>query len=133
MRLLDLDTIRQNLFENKNDTSLIFGKTTMGSGGSLPIEPVEYDWEVKDASLNKTFFFSKAKNTKLFFEKMYIRMERMNHHCKFTVDEYTVTVKLQTKMVTDITGQDKELQIYLDEIYYDIEGLEMEIESINRI
>jgi len=130
MKLMDLETIKQNLFENKNDMSIIFGSSTVGAGSSLPIEPVEYDWEVKNNSLNKTFYFLKAKSTLEFVQKMYIRMEKMQHHCLFSVNDKEVFVSLQTKIVNDITGQDKSLQTFLDELYYDIEGLEVSIDYI---
>ena len=130
MKLMDLETIKQNLFENKNDMSIIFGGSTVGAGSSLPIEPVEYDWEVKNNSLNKTFYFLKAKSTLEFVQKMYIKMEKMQHHCSFNVNDKEVSVSLQTKIVNDITGQDKSLQSFLDELYYDIEGLEVSINYI---
>ena len=130
MKLMDLETIKQNLFENKNDMSIIFGDSTVGAGSSLPIEPVEYDWEVKNNSLNKTFYFLKAKSTLEFVQKMYIKMEKMQHHCSFSVNDKEVSVSLQTKIVNDITGQDKSLQTFLDELYYDIEGLEVSINYI---
>ena len=130
MKLMDLETIKQNLFENKNDMSIIFGGSTVGAGSSLPIEPVEYDWKVKNNSLNKTFYFLKAKSTLEFVQKMYIKMEKMQHHCSFSVNDKEVSVSLQTKIVNDITGQDKSLQTFLDELYYDIEGLEVSINYI---
>lgn len=130
MKLMDLETIKQNLFENKNDASIIFGKSTIGLGGSLPIEPVEYDWEVRNNSLNKTFYFLSARRTIEFIQKMYSKMERMQHHCSFNVNDKEVSVSLKTKVVNDITGQDKELQKFLDELYYDIEGLDVSIDYI---
>ena len=61
---------------------------------------------------------------------MYVEMEKMQHHCKFSVNEKEVIVSLQTKVVNDITGQDKILQKFLDELYYDIEGLDISIDYI---
>jgi pterin-4a-carbinolamine dehydratase len=131
MKLMELEVIKRNLFENKNDTSIIFGKnTTIGAGSELPIEAVEYDWEVKNNSLNKTFYFLNARRTIEFVQKMYVKMERMQHHCVFSVNDCEVTVSLQTKVVNDITGQDKLLQKFLDELYYDIEGLDISIDYI---
>ena len=60
MKLMDLQTIRSNLVENKNKKDMfnnIFQKTI---AEDVPIKPVEIDWEYRNNSLNKTFYFSKV-------------------------------------------------------------------------
>lgn len=120
MKLMDISTIRSNLNENKNTKITdLFG---MKLNETMPIKPVETDWKNTGRAIEKTFYFSKAKNMKLFVEKLIIKMEKMYHHCEFSVYEYDVRVNLSTKNVNNITQQDTDLAKYLDEIYIDIEG-----------
>ena len=70
---------------------------------------------------------------KLFVEKLIVKMEKMYHHCKFAVCEYEVEICLTTKHLNDVSKQDAILSKYLDEIYFDIESLEVEISSIERM
>ena len=122
MKLMDLQTIRQNLVESKNNKNVFSSGKTLGFKKDLPIEPKSSDWISKDSCLCKTFYFSNAKNTKHFFEKMYIIMERFFHHSKFSVEEYSVEVALTTKILNDISSQDIEISKMLDDIYFDIES-----------
>ncbi len=120
MRLMDLKTIRSNLKENVNNKD-IFSSNRSLLPSSLPIEPVEIDWCYDNNSLNKTFYFEKPQNMKLFVEKLIIEMEKMYHHCRFSVYGYEVSVCLTTQSLNDVSGQDKALSKYLDEIHFDIE------------
>jgi pterin-4a-carbinolamine dehydratase len=133
MKLMDLSTIRSNLVENKNNTSFFTQGFKSTIHGELPIKPVKTDWESIDGCLCKTFYFDKVQNMKLFVEKLIIKMEKMFHHCRFSVFEYEVEVVLTTKILGDISQQDKDLSIYLDEIYFDIESLPIEITGYERL
>ena len=122
MRLMDLETIRANLVENRNNGDFFKREITKTVPDSLPIKAVEIDWQYENKSLNKTFYFSKPQNMKLFVEKLIVKMEKMYHHCRFSVFEYEVSVSLTTQQLNDISRQDKDLSRYLDEIYFDIES-----------
>tara|TARA_B100000035_G_C21017074_1_gene562429 strand:- start:1643 stop:2044 length:402 start_codon:yes stop_codon:yes gene_type:complete len=130
MRLMDLQTIRSNLVENKNNTNMFNSNVQKTIPDSLPIKPVEIDWIYHNNSLNKTFYFSKPQTMKLFVEKLIIKMEKMYHHCFFSVYEYEVNISLTTKHLSDVSRQDTILSQYLDEIYFDIEGAEITIDNI---
>ena len=130
MKLMDLSTIRSNLVENKNDLSMIGREFKNTIPDTLPIKPVEIDWKNIDGCLKKTFYFSKPQTMKLFVEKLIIKMEKMFHHCLFSVYEYDVSVCLTTKHLGDVSRQDLDLSRYLDEIYFDIEGASIEITKI---
>lgn len=131
MKLMDLSTIRSNLVENKNNMNVFMVKGNNTIPNELPIKPVEIDWEYYDGSLNKTFYFSKPQTMKLFVEKLIIKMEKMYHHCRFSVYEYDVNICLTTKHLGDVSSQDKILSKYLDEIYFDIEGADITITNIS--
>lgn len=133
MKLMDLSTIRSNLVENRNNTNIFNNDIQKTIPDSLPIKPVEIDWEYKNSSLNKTFYFSKPQTMKLFVEKLIIKMEKMYHHCFFSVYEYEVKTCLTTKHLNDVSTQDKILSQYLDEIYFEIEGADIEISSISGV
>ena len=122
MRLMDLSTIRSNLAENKNNTSIFTDQSTNTLPSELPIEPIVADWENINNSLEKTFYFSKVQNMKLFVEKLIIEMEKMYHHCRFSVYEYEVHISLTTKTLNDVSRQDINLSRYLNEVYFDIES-----------
>jgi pterin-4a-carbinolamine dehydratase len=130
---MDLSTIRSNLVENKNDMSVLANGFKSTIPESLPIKAVETDWQNIDGCLKKTFYFSKPQTMKNFVEKLIVKMERMYHHCLFSVYEYEVKVCLTTKHLGDVSKQDIDLSRYLDEIYFDIEGSDIEISSITRI
>lgn len=130
MRLMDLQTIRSNLVENKNNTNIFNSDIQKTVPETLPIKPVEVDWEYLNGSLNKTFYFSKPQTMKLFVEKLIIKMEKMYHHCFFSVYEYDVKICLTTKHLGDVSRQDTILSKYLDEIYFDIEGADITITDI---
>ena len=122
MKLMDLSTIRSNLVENKNNTSIFMTQSTNTLPSELPIEPLVIDWENVNNCLEKTFYFSKVQNMKLFVEKLIIKMEKMYHHCRFSVYEYEVHISLTTKTLNGISKQDINLSKYLNEVYFDIES-----------
>jgi len=130
MRLMDLSVIRSNLVESKNNLDFlgILNKTKLD--GNLPITAREVDWVNENGKLEKTFYFSKPQTMKNFVEKLIVKMEKMYHHCRFSVYEYEVSVSLTTKNVNDITQQDVDLSRYLDYIYFDIEGTDITIDRI---
>ena len=130
MRLMDLSVIRSNLVENKNNLDFLGISKKTKLDGNLPISAREVDWSSDNGKLEKTFYFSKPQTMKNFVEKLIVKMEKMYHHCRFSVYEYEVSVSLTTKNVNDITQQDIELSRYLDHIYFDIEGAEITIDRI---
>lgn len=130
---MDLSTIRSNLVENKNDISMLSSSFKSTIPESLPIKAVETDWQNIDGCLKKTFYFSKPQSMKNFVEKLIVKMERMYHHCLFSVYEYEVSVNLTTKHLGDVSRQDIDLSRYLDEIYFDIEGADIEITRISGV
>lgn len=122
MRLMDLSVIRSNLVENKNNMDFLNILKKTKQDGKLPVIVREVEWIETNGVLEKTFYFSKPQTMKNFVEKLIVKMEKMYHHCRFSVFEYEVKVSLTTRTVNEITQQDIELSRYLDEIYIDIEG-----------
>ena len=90
----------------------------------LPILPEEASWnQDSDSSGNfiqKTFKFYNKNHLLYFLEESINKSEEMDHHPFMKIKGDIVSVLLRTDVVQDVTDLDKEMAIFLDEIYEDI-------------
>ena len=98
------------------------------SSGRLPISPAATDtpiiatnsWVKKDNKIQKKYEFMSKEMRNEFVTQLFEHEEEVGHHAKFSVEEDSVTLTLQTKDVEQITELDKEYAKFADVLYKDI-------------
>ena len=96
--------------------------------GKLPVNPKASDvpviavdkWIKSDSSLKKTFRFRLSAQRNDFLRQILEHEEEVGHHSELAVQKESVSVKLQTSGVDQITELDKEFAKWLDELYKDV-------------
>jgi len=96
--------------------------------GTLPIDPKTSDapiiavdkWTKKNDSLVKTFPFRTQDQRNDFLTQLLTHEIEVGHNADMTVTEGSVTLKLQTKDIRQVTELDKEFSKWTDELYKDV-------------
>ena len=98
------------------------------SFGGLPVtaQPVEEvpivvssKWRKDEGCLIKTYQFRLLKQRNNFMKELFNHEEAVKHNASISIEEDSVTIKLQTKGVGSITELDKEYAKWADELYRD--------------
>ncbi len=98
------------------------------SFGSLPVSPQKPDvpitvvnrWTKSDKTLLKKYSFRTKDMRNSFVKEVFGHEEEVGHHADITISEDSVSLRLQTKNIEEITELDKEFARWADSTYRDI-------------
>jgi pterin-4a-carbinolamine dehydratase len=99
------------------------------SFGTLPVAPkppadvpivISNKWKKTDGYLEKSYRFRLLKQRNNFLKELLNHEEEVKHHALMSIDEDTVTLRLQTRDIQTITELDKEYAKWTDELYRDV-------------
>lgn len=96
--------------------------------GSLPVKPSAPDlpvipvnrWTKSDGSLLKKYYFRLGRQRNSFITQVLDHEEEVGHHADMTITEDSVSLRLQTKNVEQVTELDKEFAKWADSTYKDV-------------
>lgn len=98
------------------------------SFGSLPVSPQEPEvpliavnkWTKVDGTLLKKYYFRTKEMRNQFINDTLEHESEVGHHADITITEDSVSLRLQTKDIEQITELDKEFAKWADMAYKDI-------------
>lgn len=98
------------------------------SFGSLPVSPQQPEvpivvvnrWTKSDKTLLKKYYFRTKDMRNAFVKEVLEHEEEVGHHADITISEDSVSLRLQTKNIEEVTELDKEFAKWADSTYRDI-------------
>ena len=122
MKLIDFLNEGNKKMKIPNISSLKMLSSINESFEDLPVSVNTSEWLVYSdpERLSRTFEFENIQHMKYFIDELIAYQEEKNHHSKITIDHRDIVVETYTKDFNGITGQDKRLASYCDEVYSDI-------------
>lgn len=89
------------------------------TGTEVPLVPVN-KWVKSDGVMTKTYQFRLPEQRNAFVKQLLDHELEVQHSAVMTVEEETVTLKLQTKDVRQVTELDKEYGKWADALFKDV-------------
>ena len=85
----------------------------------LPVIPVN-KWTKSEGSLLKKYYFRLGEQRNSFVKQVLDHEDEVGHHADITITEDSVSLRLQTKNLEQVTELDKEFAKWADVTYKDV-------------
>lgn len=94
----------------------------------LPITAEKSSWEQYSDSyktfLEKTYLFGRHRHLRFFVQQVLENADEVQHHPELEVGSDSVTVRLYTHDINDVSQSDLDMSKFVDEIYQDIQFIQ---------